>query len=253
MSYIFLLLLTALAFTLFAASALLGWQFQFAVGICSYFIASLILKLLRSDMNIHILVIPFFISYFILSLFDIVFQPEIFNLISFPISFTPILSYIIFRMSENKLLVSITAFIISYFTSSIYSVSLPVLLQNTALKANNNIYFDQNKNTYWWGTSCGSCIKYFSDLKTLVKDKKLHLCCIATSKGDSIRAEGILERNQMESRIIILPSRVSHINSYPTWAIRYKNQEYIGGLNKMDLFPYSFSYEIAFIVLYLKS
>ena len=102
MSYIFSLLITALAFTLFAASALLGWQFQFAVGICSYFIASLILKLLRSDMNIHILVIPFFISYFILSLFDIVFQPEIFNLISFPISFTPILSYIIFRMSENK-------------------------------------------------------------------------------------------------------------------------------------------------------
>jgi hypothetical protein len=40
MSYIFSLLITALAFTLFAASALLGWQFQFAVGICSYFIAS---------------------------------------------------------------------------------------------------------------------------------------------------------------------------------------------------------------------
>jgi hypothetical protein len=156
-------------------------------------------------------------------------------------------------MSENKLLVSITAFIISYFTSSIYSVSLPVLLQNTALKANNNIYFDQNKNTYWWGTSCGSCIKYFDDLKPLVKDKKLHLCCIATSKIDSVRAAGILERNQMESRIIILPPRVTHIKRYPTWAIRYKNQEYIGGLYKIDLLPYYFSYKIALLVLYLIS
>ena len=242
-----------LIFSAFAICGKIGWPFQFAIGICSYFIASLILKLLRSDMNIHILVIPFFISYFLLSLFDILFQPEMFNLISFPISFTPILSYAIFRKNESKWLLFITAFIVSFVTLSIYSVALPVFMQNTVLKTNNNIYFDQNKNTYWWGTSCGSCIKYFTDLKTLVKDKKLHLCCIATSKGDSIRAEGILERNQMESRIIILPSRVSHINSYPTWAIRYKNQEYIGGLNKMDLFPYSFSYEIAFIILYLKS
>jgi hypothetical protein len=241
------------AFAIFAFSALLGWPFQFGVGVASYFIGFGIKELFKVKLNIHYLVLPFFILYFSLGIYDLLLQPEIFNIVSFPIGLTPILSVLLFRLNTNKFILCVLSLTMSYFIFYVCLLCLPVIVQKTDLSISNKIYFHNNKNTYWWSTSCGYCIEKFDDLRPLIRQNKIQLCCIAKTYKDGIRAAKIIAERNIKSDIKLDSIRLIPVRYFPTWAISNGDQEFVGDVSKIYPFTYNFSLNLVQLILYFKS
>ena len=233
-----------LAFIAFALTGAVHWVFQFATLCFAYPLAAWIHSGMKLNVSIHIIVLPFFIIYTGMTLFDYSLNKDYFNPITIPICLSVIISLLVWKATRTtniKLRFILYPILFLFFWLAQDTFQILYKIQSSKRPVPQILAHNQNK-TYYWSTNCGSCILSMPRLQKHVLKGDVYPICLVNGSNDSLLALKIAHENHFKSQIINQNEVNNEIRYFPTWILRTSDGYCVVSLWESVTFGFDYSF-----------
>jgi hypothetical protein len=234
----------AFVFATFSVTGAVHWVFQFAVLCFAYPAVAWLFSIIRLNTNNHLIVQPFFFAYSLLTLYDYIYDKEMFNPLTVPICLSSIISFVVWKFTHrqsfrSKLIVIPILFLFFWLAQDTFQIIYKI---HSSKRAAPQILAQNQNKTYYWSTNCGSCILSMPRLKKHVLKGKVHPICLVDGSTDSLLALKIAHENHFKSKIIHQNQANNEIRYFPTWILRTSHGYCVVSLWESVTFGYDYSF-----------